>query len=69
MYDVSGFERELATLINRYSVEGDSNTPDFILASYLRRCLDLYGETIRQRVRWYGAIDTPGGGSIPYHGA
>ena len=29
------FERELASLINRHSLENDSNTPDWVLAKYL----------------------------------
>ena len=33
------FERELESLINRFSKENDSNTPDFILAQYLLGCL------------------------------
>ncbi|HSW65257.1 MAG TPA: hypothetical protein VLH56_18395 [Dissulfurispiraceae bacterium] len=31
----TGFRAELETLINRYSKENGSNTPDFILADYM----------------------------------
>jgi len=50
----SPFERELESLINRHSVENESDTPDFILAGYLRGCLDAWNETVRLRDRWYG---------------
>lgn len=33
------FEAELAELINKHSMEANSNTPDFILARYLCNCL------------------------------
>ena len=36
------FERELAGLINKYSLENNSNTPDYILAHYLHQCLMAY---------------------------
>ena len=51
---LSEFERELANLINRYSLENDSDTPDFMLAAYLRSCLEVVAGFIRQREKWYG---------------
>ena len=48
------FEKELSNLINRYSKENDSNTPDFILASYLSRCLSSFGTAMQAREQWYG---------------
>lgn len=48
------FEEELSTLLNRYSKENASNTPDFILAEYMVRCLDLFNETSVRRETWYG---------------
>lgn len=45
---------ELSLLINRYSQENGSDTPDFILAKYLARALENWNETIRERERWYG---------------
>ena len=44
--------REIAKLINRESLEGESNTPDFILAEYLVQCLKLFNSTSNKRVRW-----------------
>jgi hypothetical protein len=43
------FEKELAMLINKYSKENESDTPDFILARYLKCCLANYTETVRAR--------------------
>lgn len=45
-------EQELAQLLNRHSVENDSNTPDFILAEYVTDCLDAYAKAIRARTKW-----------------
>jgi hypothetical protein len=47
------FKRELKCLINRYSMENDSNTPDFILAEYLYNCLIVFNNTVKKRSDWY----------------
>lgn len=46
--------QELASVINRRSLENGSNTPDFILADFLSRCLVLFDETTNARATWYG---------------
>jgi hypothetical protein len=56
------FEKELENLINKHSVENKSNTPDFMLAEYLRGCLDLFANIIQQREQWYGRPTYPGAG-------
>lgn len=53
------FEKELEQLINRHSQENASNTPDFILAQYLRSCLDVFATAVQQRETWYGRDATP----------
>jgi len=40
------FINELKHLINRYSQESGSNTPDFILAEYLSNCLEAFNKSI-----------------------
>jgi len=50
----SPFERELENLINRHSQENASNTPDFILARYLFRCLHVWNSGVQEREAWYG---------------
>lgn len=47
------FEKELEHLINKYSLENLSNTPDFILAAHLRNCLENFSRTARVREDWY----------------
>ena len=46
-------EQELADLLNRHSVENESNTPDFILAEFLTDCLDAWGKAQRARQKWF----------------
>ncbi len=43
------FKIELKSLLNCYSKENDSNTPDFVLAHYLCLCLEAYNSTIALR--------------------
>lgn len=43
------FKKELEQLINRHSMEGRSNTPDFLLATYLMNCLETYEDAVYQR--------------------
>lgn len=47
-------ESELSSLLNRYSAENDSRTPDFILAKHLMGCLELFNETVNHREEWHG---------------
>lgn len=51
---MSNFSKELEELINKHCMENSSNTPDFILAQYLRGCLVAFGVAQRARDRWYG---------------
>ena len=46
------FGQELTSLINRFSRENASGTPDFILARFLERQLWIFEETIQQRASW-----------------
>ena len=48
------FEKELTSLINRYSLENGSETPDFILASYMKGCLENFNSAVMAREKWYG---------------
>lgn len=51
---ISEFEKNLEHLINKHSMENKSDTPDFILAEFLRKILDNYGDTVRARDKWFG---------------
>jgi hypothetical protein len=54
------FERDIASVLNRYCKENDSNTPDYILAEYLNRCLITFNLAVQKRAQWYGRMDGPG---------
>jgi hypothetical protein len=48
------FVKELEHLINKYSMERKGgDTPDFILANYLKSCLIAFDEAVRSRSDWY----------------
>lgn len=54
-FKVNGdFETELRYLLNRYSKENDSNTPDFILAKYVQDCLSSLQTAVNRRDEFYG---------------
>ena len=48
------FEKELEALINRYSEENTSDTPDYILAHYILKALEAFNSTVNLREQWYG---------------
>jgi len=70
--DPTAMVDDIAATLNRYCAENGSDTPDFILAEYLKRCLDNYDATLQAREKWYGRemkmqgdqtpADFPGGG-------
>jgi len=52
---LGSFERKLEQLLNEHSMEGaGGDTPDFILARFLRLQLDIFHHTVRRRDHWYG---------------
>jgi hypothetical protein len=51
--NMMGLEKELEDLINRYSLESGSNTPDFILAEYLIACLRTFNVVMYKRDNWW----------------
>ncbi len=57
------FRKQLAGLINCHSRENRSDTPDFILATYMASCLDAFDVATRSRDEWYikSKIDEPPG--------
>jgi len=54
------FGIELTALLNRYSAENDSDTPDFILAAYLISCLNAFHSTVQSRRHWWGDKEITG---------
>ena len=51
---------ELRALLNKYSAENVSNTPDTILTDLLLDALRAFNDAVNARSRWYGRIDKPG---------
>lgn len=50
----SDFSTELVKLINRYSQENVSDTPDRILAQYMMNCLTAFEFATKERDSFYG---------------
>ena len=46
-------EQELTVILNKHSAESESDTPDFILASYLLACLAAYNNAVLARTAWH----------------
>ena len=46
------FESALTKLINSCCMETGSDTPDFILAAYMKQCLDAFNSATRERDHW-----------------
>lgn len=55
--------QELSRVLNGH--ENASNTPDFILADFLRDVLGAWDRAVQARAAWYGRMDVPGRGSMP----
>ena len=53
------FRAELERLINRYSQENNSGTPDFILANYISDSLVAFNNAVNRREQWYGRAQDP----------
>ncbi len=48
------FQEELGALINKHSLENESNTPDYVLATYLIKSLEAFNACIMLRDGWHG---------------
>jgi len=53
---MSNFKKEITNLINRYSKENGSDTPDYILADYLVSCLEAFNKTTNARDLWVNVV-------------
>jgi hypothetical protein len=51
--DNKSFTEALEELINGYSLENKSNTPDFILAEYMNSCLEAYNTAVQANEKWH----------------
>lgn len=65
---MESFERRLEALINEFSRESESNTPDFIQARYMNECLGAFVRATNRRDSWHGfplasPFEAPTGGT------
>jgi len=58
--DAPTLESELESLLNRWSAENGSNTPDYILSEYMLTCLRAFNLGVKARDKWYGVELKPG---------
>lgn len=52
--ELTTLQAELTALLNKYSREQNSGTPDFILAEYIMRSLSAFEYATGARDTWYG---------------
>ena len=52
--DYQEIVRDLAKVVNKYSLEQESQTPDYILAEYMLKSLSDLNRLMRDRDYWYG---------------
>jgi hypothetical protein len=46
-------QKDLTAVLNRHCQENESDTPDFILAQFLLKCLEGFNVATRQRHIWH----------------
>lgn len=57
---LSDFSRDISHVINRYSMENASGTPDFILGDLLTSVLASFNDAIQKRSEWRGeSVELP----------
>ena len=54
---MGSFVEALRALINEYSLENGSDTPDYILAEYLEACLNVFNLATNRRTDWYNGYN------------
>lgn len=72
--DIVELKRDLTKVMNRFSLEQGSDTPDFVLADYLVDCLKAWNTAVEAREKWWRPTTSirqcPGCGLVrsPDHG-
>ena len=51
----TSFRKELEELLNKWSMENGSNTPDWILAGYVESCIESFDSGVNFRQQWHEA--------------
>ena len=60
MQKEANIRKDFEHIINKYSLENESNTPDFILAGFLLECLKVFQMSTKARDKWYDVHLEPG---------
>lgn len=50
---MGNLENDLRKLLNTYSAENGSDTPDFILAEFMMNSLDAFNKATNRRKEWF----------------
>ena len=53
------FKKELGLLLNKYSMENGSDTPDFVLARFIEESICAFDNAVTSREEWYGRYQMP----------
>jgi len=48
------FQRELRSLINRYSIENTCDMPDFMITEMICRLIESIGPMVKMTLDWHG---------------
>jgi hypothetical protein len=56
LISTENLQEKLKILLNQYSRENISNTPDFILAEYMMDCLKSFEYAVMRRDNWYNVV-------------
>ena len=51
---MEAFEKELAELLNKHSIENVVDMPDFLLAGMICRMIEAMGPSIKKTLDWHG---------------
>jgi hypothetical protein len=62
---LKSLENQLSSLLNCYCQENASNTPDFILATFMLQCMRAFNQGVSARDGWYGVNLKPGRSADP----
>jgi hypothetical protein len=56
--DIKDFEKELSDLLNKYSLDNECATPDFILADFMVQCMLAYQDALGAKLNHEGINTT-----------
>jgi len=58
------FRKSIENAVNSNCIEAGSNTPDFVIASFLCECTHALNQAIVRREEWYGTYCKPCGETV-----